>query len=152
MMFVASNAGGWLGTWAHISRGMTISFSRKLVSTVGFSLAVISLCLMPRARHWGEGVLYTTMALSSLGFSRGGWAVNHMDIAPQHAGLVMAIANAVGTQAGVIGNMLTGKILDAMGGPTEGVAWSLALGVVALVCLAALLTFGTLARGEVMFY
>lgn len=151
MMFLASNAGGSLGTWAHVSLGMTIVFSRKLVTTLGFSLAIISLLRMPHATDWREGVMYTTMALSSLGLCRGGWAVNHMDIAPRHAGIVMAIANGAGTLAGVIGVLLTGKILEAMGGPTETAAWSLALGVVALICLTALVTFLCLARGEVLF-
>lgn len=152
MMFFASNVGGSLGTWAHVSRGKSIVFSRKLVNTLGFTLAPISLLLMPRATHWRDGVLYTTMALSSLGLSRGGWAVNHMDIAPRHAGVVMAIANGAGTLAGVVGVSWTGNILEAMGGPKEAVAWYAALGVVASVCGTALVVFLLLARGETLFH
>lgn len=75
-----------------------------------------------------------------------------MDIAPRHAGVVMAIANGAGTLAGVIGVQLTGRILDAMGGPEEAVAWSWVLGVVAAVCLMALVIFIELARGDVLFH
>ncbi|CAN0456026.1 unnamed protein product [Ectocarpus sp. 8 AP-2014] len=152
MMFLASNAGGFLGAWAHVSLGRSIVFSRKFVNTLGFSLAPLSLLLMPRATHWRDGVLYTTMALSALGLSRGGWAVNHMDIAPRHAGVVMAIANGAGTLAGIVGVSWTGKILEAMGGPTEAVAWTVALGVVAFVCVSALVTFLFLARGNTLFH
>lgn len=152
MMFLASNVGGSLGTWAHVSRGKSIVFSRKFVNTLGFSLAPVSLLLMPRATHWRDGVLYTTMALSSLGLSRGGWAVNHMDIAPRHAGVVMAIANGAGTLAGVVGVSFTGNILEAMGGPTEAMAWTVALGVVACICLTALVVFNFLARGDTLFH
>lgn len=152
MMFLASNVGGSLGTWAHVSLGKSIVFSRKLVNTLGFSLAPVSLLLMPRATHWKGGVLYTTMALSALGLSRGGWAVNHMDIAPRHAGVVMAIANGAGTLAGVVGVAWTGKILEAMGGPIEPVAWTAALGVVAFVCGTALVAFLFLARGDTLFH
>lgn len=150
-MFAASNAGGWLGTWVHVSRGMTIQSSRKLVNTLGFALAVVSFLFMPRATHWREGVLYTTMVLGSLGLCRGGWAVNHMDIAPRHAGVVMAIANGAGTMAGFVGVWLTGKILEVTGGPREPRAWSLAMSIVALVCLTALVAFLLLARGDVLF-
>lgn len=150
MMFFASNVGGSLGMW--VNRGKSIAFSRKYVNTLGFSLAALSILLMPRAKHWKVGVLYTTMALSALGLSRGGWAVNHMDIAPRHAGVVMAIANGAGTLAGVVGVSWTGKILEAMGGPTEDVAWSTALGGVSLICVGALVTFLVLARGEILFH
>lgn len=152
MMFLASNLGGSLGTWAHVSLGKSIVFSRKLVNTLGFSLAAVSLLLMPRATHWKGGVLYTTMALSALGLSRGGWAVNHMDIAPRHAGVVMAIANGAGTLAGVVGVAWTGQILEMMGGPNEAVAWTVALGVVAFVCVTALVAFLFLARGDTLFH
>lgn len=152
MMFIASNMGGSLGTWVHVSWGKSIVFSRKCVNTLGFSLATVSLLLMPRATHWKDGLLYTTMALSALGFSRGGWAVNHMDIAPRHAGVVMAIANGAGTLAGIVGVSWTGKVLEAMGGSTEPLAWSIALGAVALVCASALVVFLVLARGETLFH
>lgn len=33
-----------------------------------------------------------------LGFSRGGFSVNHMDIAPKYAGMVMGISNTAGEQ------------------------------------------------------
>lgn len=152
MMFLASNMGGSLGTWVQ-SRGKSIIFSRKLVNTLGFSLACVSLLLMPRATHKRDAVLYTTMALSALGLSRGGWAVNHMDIAPRHAGVVMAIANGAGTLAGgVVGVSLTGQILDEMGGAQEAVAWTVALGFVAFICLTALVVFHCLARGHTLFH
>lgn len=36
-----------------------------------------------------SGVLFTTLALGMCGFARGGFSVNHMDIAPRFAGVVM---------------------------------------------------------------
>lgn len=130
---------------------MTIQASRKLVNTLGFGITVVSLLLMPRAKHWTEGVLYTTIALSSLGLSRGGWAVNHMDISPRHAGVVMGIANGAGTLAGLMGGWLTGRILELQGGTEERSAWSIAFGLVSFVCLLALVVFLWLARGDVLF-
>lgn len=152
MMFLASNVGGSLGTYLHVSRGKSIVFSRKFVNTLGFSLAGVSLLLMPRATNWRDGLLYTTLALSSLGLCRGGWAVNHMDIAPRHAGVVMAIANGAGTLAGVVGVSWTGAMLMKNGGPGVDVAWSIALGVVSFICGTALIVFLALAEGEVLFH
>lgn len=151
MMFGASNVGGWLSTWLHVSGGKSIQVARKVVNTLGFGLGAVSISLMPRARHEWEGVLFTTMALASLGLCRGGWAVNHLDIAPRHAGVVMAIANGAGTLAGIVGVWLTGRVLEVMGGPEEPAAWSMAMNVVSLVCITALAVFLCLARGDVLF-
>ncbi len=41
------------------------------------------------ARSPGWGVLLTTLTLGCAGFSRGGFSVNHMDIAPKFAGVIM---------------------------------------------------------------
>ena len=41
------------------------------------------------ARSVGTGVLLTSLSLACAGFSRGGFSVNHMDVAPKFAGVVM---------------------------------------------------------------
>ncbi|CAM9269050.1 unnamed protein product [Choristocarpus tenellus] len=151
MMFISSNVGGSLGKWVVTSKGLSVQRSRKLVNTLGFATAGISMLLMPLARGWREGLIYTTIALTALGLCRGGWSVNHMDIAPRHAGVLMALANGAGTCSGVVGTALTGHILHEAGGATSVAAWSRATGVVAFVCLISTLSFALLAKGEVLF-
>jgi hypothetical protein len=48
-----------------------------------------------------------------LGFAaiaRGGFALNHLDVAPAYAGSVMSVANTAGTFAGIVGVGLTGQL------------------------------------------
>ncbi len=52
--------------------------------------------LMPMASGTSQGVAATTLTLGCLGFARGGFSVNHMDIAPKYAGVVMGISNTAG--------------------------------------------------------
>jgi ACS family sodium-dependent inorganic phosphate cotransporter len=52
--------------------------------------------LMPIASGTLRGIAATTLTLGALGFSRGGFSVNHMDIAPKYAGVVMGISNTAG--------------------------------------------------------
>ncbi|CAM9760326.1 unnamed protein product [Choristocarpus tenellus] len=151
MMFLSSNVGGWLGSWLISTKSVSIQYSRKLVNTLGFLIAGASMLVMPRAKMWWEGMLYATMVQSGLGLSRGGWSVNHMDIAPRHAGVLSAISNGAGTVAGVIGVALTGEILEATGGATSSTAWTCAMAVAAGVSMTALALFTTFARGEVLF-
>ncbi len=58
--------------------------------------AACALMLMPAARGVYSGVLATTLTMGTLGFSRGGFSVNHMDIAPKYAGVLMGISNTAG--------------------------------------------------------
>ncbi len=51
---------------------------------------------MPSASSVASGVLFTTLTMGTLGLSRGGFSVNHMDIAPKYAGVVMGISNTAG--------------------------------------------------------
>lgn len=70
------------------------------MALVGFIGAAVALLFMPRAHNITSGVTATTSALALAGFARGGFSVNHMDIAPQYAGILMGISNTAGTLAG----------------------------------------------------
>ena len=63
----------------------------------GTSLAL--LC-MPLAFGKYSGLVVVSWLLGMAGFSRGGFSVNHMDIAPKYAGPLMGISNTAGTLAG----------------------------------------------------
>jgi ACS family sodium-dependent inorganic phosphate cotransporter len=97
------------------------------------------------------GVLATTLTLGTLGFSRGGFSVNHMDIAPKYAGVVMGISNTAGTLSGVIGVAVTGWILDGAGGASVITGWWRAHTVCAAICLAASGVFNIYAQGQRIF-
>jgi len=88
-MFAASNAGGWAGDYIISTGKRSVAGGRKTVNTVGFWAAAVALVYMPRATGVASGVFFTTIALGACGFARGGFSVNHMDIAPKYAGMVM---------------------------------------------------------------
>ena len=67
---------------------------------VGFWGAGLALLAMPMAHSVTAGLTATSATLGLAGFARGGFSVNHMDIAPRHAGVVMGISNTAGTIAG----------------------------------------------------
>lgn len=90
-MFLTSNMGGWVGDYMISRYGLSVAGGRKCVNTVGFFLASVALCIMAQARGVFQGIVYTTSALAAAGFARGGFSVNHMDIAPKYAGAVMYV-------------------------------------------------------------
>ncbi|KAL6757466.1 major facilitator superfamily domain-containing protein [Haematococcus lacustris] len=151
VMFLMSNVGGWSGDWLILKAKRSVGAGRKLVNTLGFVASAVALMLMPAAQGVNMGVAASTLTLGALGFSRGGFSVNHMDIAPKYAGMVMGISNTAGTIAGVIGVAMTGYILDHEGGAQVLGGWYHAHGLAAVICIFAMLVFNTFAKGERQF-
>jgi len=151
IMFLMSNVGGWAGDWFILKQKFPVGRARKTVNTLGMISSAIALMLMPSANSILVGVAVTTLTLGALGFSRGGFSVNHMDIAPKYAGVVMGISNTAGTLSGVIGVAVTGVILDYEGGASNIMGWYHAHALCAVICLSAMAVFNAFARGERLF-
>ncbi|GMH45831.1 hypothetical protein BSKO_13794 [Bryopsis sp. KO-2023] len=151
IMFLSSNAGGWLGDWFILRLRRSVAQGRKLVNTLGFWGAAVSLMLMPLATNVTTGVLCTSLAMGFLGLSRGGFSVNHMDIAPKFAGVVMGISNTAGTLSGVIGVAVTGFILEHHGGSTSVAGWQSSFATCAVLGASGSLLFIFFAKGEKLF-
>lgn len=76
---------------------------------------------MPAARTLRGGTLATTATLAAAAFARGGFSVNHMDIAPAHAGILMGISNSAGTLAGA--EQVSGLTCTSRLGIMSDAAW-----------------------------
>lgn len=70
------------------------------LACAGLASSAAALLLMPMAWGMASGVGMTTLTLGALGFSRGGFSVNHMDVAPKYAGAIMGISNTAGGRKG----------------------------------------------------
>lgn len=151
LMFLASNLGGWLGDYLITSLSIPVAFGRKIVNTFGFLTSALGLFFMSRAGSLNQGLFWTTMTMGSLGFSRGGFSVNHMDIAPRFAGIVMGIENTAGTLSGVIGVAVTGWILELNGGGVHQSGWIQAFMISATLCLLGSVFFIKSGRGTPLF-
>lgn len=106
------------------------------------------MAVMSTARRPATGILATSVVLGCLGTARGGFSVNHMDIAPKYAGVVMGISNTAGTLAGIIGVAATGWMLEAGGGSAGSLGWLLAFGTSIANCLVGVVVFVACAQGQ----
>ena len=78
-------------------------------------------------------------------FVTGGFAVNHMDIAPNHAGKLMGITNAFATIPGIIGVTVSGYVFEATG------SWALVFQVARAVTVFGMIFYLLFASGEKHF-
>ena len=69
--------------------------------------------MLPSAGSALVATTLVTIALGGVAFGVAGFAVNHLDIAPQYAGILMGLSNTFAQLPGIIGVALTGYIVQA---------------------------------------
>lgn len=125
-----------------IGRGISITRVRKIMMTVGFGGIIVSLMVVGGIKDAFSAIAVMTAGSALGAFVIGGFFVNHMDIAPQHAGTLMGITNTAGTIPGIIGVAVSGWILETTG------SWALLFQVTAAVTAFGLVFYLLFASGE----
>lgn len=152
VMFIFSNVGGVVADHFVTTRVLTVTNTRKLLNTIGFATAAAALMVMPMLRSATSAVICSSVALGSCALSRAGFAVNHLDIAPKYAGIVMGVSNTAGTLAGIVGVSATGHILQASAlGSSDPSSWFMVFATPALLSVVSAVFFIVFATGERIF-
>lgn len=116
--FLVANLAGWLAD-RMIKSGRSVTYVRKSLQVVGSGGPAIALVAMAGTDSALVAVSLMTLALGLGAFSAAGFASNHLDVSPQHAGAIFGITNTAGTLPGIIGVALTGVLVDATGSYTS---------------------------------
>jgi ACS family sodium-dependent inorganic phosphate cotransporter len=137
--FLLGNLSGWIAD-RMIAAGRSLTFVRKAMQTVGSGAPALALIVLGYVDNAIAAVTLLSLALGFGAFSFAGFASNHLDISPRHAGAIFGISNTAGTVPGIIGVALTGMLVDQTGSFAS--AFYVTAGVY-LVGLLAYLLFGT---------
>ena len=125
-----------------LSRGMPVVRVRKIMQTVGCLGTATSLLVVGYIETAWAAIAVMTVGSAIGAFVTGGFAVNHMDIAPRHAGTLMGLTNTAGTIPGMVGVYVSGLILQA----TD--SWAVVFQVAAGVTLVGWLFFLAFGSGD----
>lgn len=100
-----------------IARGVPVARLRKGLQTVGMIVPAIALLLAasPMTKDPNTAGLLVDLGLAANALTLGAVSVNHLDIAPRHAGAIFGLGNTFATLAGLVSTPLTGAILDRTG-------------------------------------
>ncbi|CAI0471330.1 unnamed protein product [Linum tenue] len=154
-MFIFSNIGGVVADHLITKRICSVTRTRKVLNTIGFLVAAFALMALPLFRTSDGAVFCSSVALGFLALGRAGFAVNHMDIAPRYAGIVMGVSNTAGTLAGIVGVDLTGKLLEASkvaySDLSSPESWRVVFCIPGLLCIFSSLVFLLFSSGERIF-
>lgn len=118
---------------------------RKVFQSLCFSGSAVCLLLLSATTSQWFALFYLTVGLGAAGTSAAGFLVNHLDIGPQYAGVLMGITNMVGTNPGILAPAITGFIIQLSG------SWDPVFYLAVAISAIGLLVWLLFANGERVF-
>ena len=112
--FVAINSAGWIADWM-LARGVAVGTTRKLMQSVAFAVGAAPLLALPAASAPAIAVALVAISAAASGIGGAAYGVNHLDVGPTYAGILMGLSNTVAALPGIIGVAAAGFILRATG-------------------------------------
>ncbi|MCP9259616.1 Vesicular glutamate transporter 1 [Dirofilaria immitis] len=116
----------------------------KISSSSGFGGEALFLCCLSLISEPSAAVTTLIFAAGCSGFGIAGFNVNHFDIAPRYAPILMGFSNGISALAGASSFIL--EHLVAAQGIEKG--WRISFLIAAAIDLTAMITFLILAKGE----
>jgi MFS transporter, ACS family, solute carrier family 17 (sodium-dependent inorganic phosphate cotransporter), other len=139
--FIMQNLSGWIADRLQ-HRGLGLTTVRKLMQTLAFTVGGLPILALPSIHSATAAVLLATVSLAGTGMGTGGFAVNHLDVAPRYAGILMGLSNTFATLPGIIGVAATGFILQRTG------SFAAVFYLITAVYAAGLVCYDLMASGE----
>ena len=102
--------GGMLADWLRRKEYLSTTNVRKVFNCGGFGGEAIFLLVVGYTRNKAIAVVSLVIAVGCSGFAISGFNVNHLDIAPRYASILMGISNGVGTLSGMACPITTEQI------------------------------------------
>ncbi|VDD81590.1 unnamed protein product [Mesocestoides corti] len=81
---------------------LTTTAVRKIFNCGGFGMEAFFLLIVAFANSYTTAMASLILAVSFSGFAISGYNVNHLDIAPRYASILMGLSNGIGTISGIL--------------------------------------------------
>ena len=143
-MMLIGNGTAWVAD-DMIRRGMSITIVRKIFQTVAFSGAGLCLLLLAHTDSQALTILYITLGLGSLACFSSGMGINHLDIGPKYAGVLVGLTNTAASIPGILAPMITGFIVKFTGN------WNMVFYIATGVMLFGAVVWNLFASGKKIF-
>ncbi|XP_055037366.1 vesicular glutamate transporter 1 isoform X1 [Misgurnus anguillicaudatus] len=144
VMTIVVPIGGQLADYLRSHKIMTTTNVRKLMNCGGFGLEATFLLVVGFSHTKGIAISFLVLAVGFSGFAISGFNVNHLDIAPRYASILMGISNGVGTLSGMVCPLIVG----AMTKNKTREEWQYVFLIASLVHYGGVIFYGIFASGE----
>uniref|UniRef100_A0A8C1Q4T3 Vesicular glutamate transporter 1 n=1 Tax=Cyprinus carpio TaxID=7962 RepID=A0A8C1Q4T3_CYPCA len=144
VMTIIVPIGGQLADYLRTHNIMTTTNVRKLMNCGGFGMEATFLLVVGFSHTKGVAISFLVLAVGFSGFAISGFNVNHLDIAPRYASILMGISNGVGTLSGMVCPLIVG----AMTRNKTREEWQYVFLIASLVHYGGVIFYGIFASGE----
>ncbi|KAF7267420.1 hypothetical protein GWI33_019354 [Rhynchophorus ferrugineus] len=144
MAIMMQFSGQW-ADWFRVKGILTTTQVRKIFNCSGFIAQTV---FMMGAAFWSDKigtVFCLTLAVGLGAFAWAGFSVNHLDVAPQYASVLMGIGNTIATLPGIISPILSGYVVSK---PPQVHEWQIVFYISAGIYLFGAIIYGSFASGE----
>lgn len=105
--------GGQLADYLRSNKILSTTAVRKLFNCGGFGGEALFMLVVAYTNKESTAVLALVLAVGCSGFAISGFNVNHLDIAPRYAAILMGFSNGIGTLAGLTCPIVTEKFTES---------------------------------------
>ncbi|KAJ7524779.1 hypothetical protein O6H91_17G021200 [Diphasiastrum complanatum] len=98
-----------------VQTGVSVTAIRKIMQSVAFIGPSVALLGLNVAQSPKLATTWLTAAVGLTAFGQAGFLVNHQDIGPQHAGVLLGMSNTAGTLAAILSTVGTGFFVEWLG-------------------------------------
>ncbi|XP_077702142.1 vesicular glutamate transporter 3 isoform X2 [Canis aureus] len=144
VMTIIVPIGGQLADYLRSRNILTTTAVRKIMNCGGFGMEATLLLVVGFSHTKGVAISFLVLAVGFSGFAISGFNVNHLDIAPRYASILMGISNGVGTLSGMVCPLIVG----AMTKHKTREEWQNVFLIAALVHYSGVIFYGVFASGE----
>ncbi|MEJ1277122.1 solute carrier family 17 (sodium-dependent inorganic phosphate cotransporter) member 8 [Cricetulus griseus] len=144
VMTIVVPIGGQLADCLRSRKILTTTAVRKIMNCGGFGMEATLLLVVGFSHTKGVAISFLVLAVGFSGFAISGFNVNHLDIAPRYASILMGISNGVGTLSGMVCPLIVG----AMTKHKTREEWQNVFLIAALVHYSGVIFYGVFASGE----
>lgn len=145
-MTVIVPIGGHFADTFRSSQRFSTTQVRKMFNCGGFGLEAFFLVIMAQTSSNVIAMMCLIAAVGFSGFAISGFNVNHLDIAPRYASILMGISNGFGTLAGMFCPIVTEKFTEAGGSKPE--EWSNVFELAGTIHFLGVIFYAIFASGE----
>ncbi|XP_066445942.1 vesicular glutamate transporter 3 isoform X2 [Eleutherodactylus coqui] len=144
VMTIIVPIGGQLADLLRSRQILSTTTVRKIMNCGGFGMEATLLLVVGFSHTKVIAISFLILAVGFSGFAISGFNVNHLDIAPRYASILMGISNGVGTLSGMVCPLIVG----AMTKHKTREEWQNVFLIAAIVHYSGVIFYGIFASGE----
>ncbi|XP_067275831.1 vesicular glutamate transporter 3 isoform X1 [Pseudorasbora parva] len=110
VMTIIVPIGGQLADYLRSHKILSTTTVRKIMNCGGFGMEATLLLVVGFSHTRAVAISFLILAVGFSGFAISGFNVNHLDIAPRYASILMGISNGVGTLSGMVCPLIVGAL------------------------------------------